>query len=128
MGSLHNVALERAGHGDIQGAFAIVASIRDEAKVREVMSYVVRRAIDNGHTPVVGPAIEAMQELAIAAQDAPLLLEAAERWYTVGSENKARSSFAQAMKLIDAGQREVDRRGCGACRRIGMAPRCCRQA
>jgi hypothetical protein len=105
--SLQNLALERAGHGDIQGAFAVVASIRDEAKVRAVMSYVVRRAIDNGHTPVVGPAIEAMQELAIAAQDAPLLLEAAERWYTVGSENKARSSFAQAMKLVDAGQAKL---------------------
>jgi tetratricopeptide (TPR) repeat protein len=104
---LHNLALARAGRGDIQGAFAVVAKLRDEARVRRVMSYVVRRAIDSDHTPVVGPAIEAMQEMAIAAQDAPLLLEAAERWYTVGSENKARSSLAQAMKMTDAGQAKL---------------------
>ena len=104
---LHNLALARAGRGDIQGAFAVVARLRDEAKVRQVMSYVVRRAIEGDHTPVVGPAIEAMQEMAIAAQDAGLLLQAAERWYTVGSENKARSSLAQAMKLIDAGQAKL---------------------
>ncbi len=101
---LNNLALARAGRGDIQGAFAIVAKLRDEAKVRQVMSYVVQRAIDSDHTPVVGPAIEAMQEMAIAAQDAGLLLHAAERWYTVGSENRARSSLAQAVKMVDAGQ------------------------
>jgi hypothetical protein len=103
-GVLHSVAVARAGRGDIQGAFAIVAKLRDEAKAREVMSYVVQRAIEKGHTPVVGPAIEALQELAIAAQDAGLLLQAAQRWDTVGSENRARISLAQAMKMIDVGR------------------------
>jgi hypothetical protein len=102
--ALHNLALARAGRGDIQGAFVAAAKLRGEAKLRDVMSYIVRRAIDSDHTPVVGPAIEALQELAIAAQDAGLLLQAADRWYAVGSENKARNSFAQAMKLVDAGQ------------------------
>jgi tetratricopeptide (TPR) repeat protein len=104
---LNNLALARAGRGDIQGAFVVVAKLRDEAKVRQVMSYVVLRAIDSDHTPVVGPAIEALQEMAIAAQDAGLLLQAAERWYTVGSENKARGSLARAMKMIDAGQAKL---------------------
>ena len=64
----------------------VVAKLRDEAKVRQVMSYVVLRAIDSDHTPVVGPAIEALQEMAIAAQDAGLLLQAADEsglwWWT----------------------------------------------
>jgi len=110
---LNNLAVARAGRGDIQGAFAIVASLRDEARARQLMSHVVQRAIDSDHTPVVGPAIEALQEMAIAAQDAGLLLEAADRWYTVGSENKARSSLAQALKIIDAGQAELTRTDSG---------------
>jgi hypothetical protein len=105
--ALHNLALMRAGHGDIQGAFGVVAKLRDEAKVREVMTYVVRRAIDNGHTPVVGPAIEALQEMALAAQDAGLLLQAADRWHEVGSDNKARNSLVQATRLIDSGQAKL---------------------
>jgi hypothetical protein len=100
--ALNNLALARAGHGDIQGAFAVVAKLRDDAKQRQLMSYVVRRAIESDNTPVVGPAIEALQQLALAAEDAESMLQAANYWDAVGSENNARSSLSQAMKMVDA--------------------------
>jgi hypothetical protein len=99
--ALHNLALARAGHGDIQGALAAAAELRDEARVREVTSYIVRRAIDSGHGPVAGPAIEALERRAAAAQDAGLLLRAAAGWYAVGNEEDARRSLADAMKMAD---------------------------
>lgn len=102
--ALHNLALMRAGHGDIQGALGIAAKLSDENRIRDVTSYIVRRAIDNGHGPVAGPAIQAMEQQAGAAKDAGILLQAAHYWYDVGEEDEARRSLAQATKMTGEGQ------------------------
>src|SRR6185369_9254086 len=99
--ALNNLALARAGRGDIDGAIIAVAKLRDEAKARDVLSYVVRRAIDSGHEPVVGPVIEALERRAGDA-DAALLLQVANSWIAVGGEGKARASLSAVMKLVDA--------------------------
>ena len=101
--ALNNLALARAGRGDIDGAIIAVAKLRDEAKARDVLSYVVRRAIDSGHEPVVGPVIEALERRAGDA-DAALLLQVANSWIAVGGEGKARASLSAVMKLVDARQ------------------------
>jgi hypothetical protein len=49
-----------------------------------VTSYVVRRAIDSGYGPVAGPAIEALEQQAVATQNAGLLLQAASDWHVIG--------------------------------------------
>ncbi|PDT73323.1 hypothetical protein CO675_31350 [Bradyrhizobium sp. C9] len=100
---LHNLALARADHGDIQGALAIVDQLSNGAKVRDVTHWLVQRAI-SGHGAVMAPAIERLQQLAVTAHDPDLLLEAAEAWYAVGNESKAREDLAQVMKMGEGGQ------------------------
>jgi tetratricopeptide (TPR) repeat protein len=102
--ALHNLALERADRGDIQGALAATAKLRDDTKVRDVTSWIIYRAIDGGHGPVAGPAIESLQQIAFAARDVGLLLRAAQYWYAIGNEDNARNAMSQAMKRVDAGQ------------------------
>ena len=102
--ALNNLALARAGRGDIDGAIIAVAKLGVEAKAREVLSYVVRRAIDSGHGPVVGSVIETLERRAGDAQDAALLLQVANSWIAVGGEGKARASLSVVMKLVDARQ------------------------
>ncbi|NPU14757.1 hypothetical protein HL666_28690 [Bradyrhizobium sp. 83002] len=101
---LHNLALMRADHGDIEGALNVVAKISDEAKMRDVTAWVVTRAILGGHGPVAGPAIAAVQQQARTTQDARLWLEAASDWSQIDNETEARSALAEAMKLIKQGQ------------------------
>ena len=67
-----------------------------------MLSYVVRRAIDRGHGPVVGPVIEAFDRRAGDAQDAALLLQVANSSIALGGEGKARASLSVVMKLVDA--------------------------
>jgi hypothetical protein len=98
---LHNLALARAGHGDILGALDAASELRDEAKIHDVTSYVVRRAIDSGYGPVAGPAIEALEQQAVATQNAGLLLQAASDWHVIGEEELARQSLVAAMKVAD---------------------------
>jgi tetratricopeptide (TPR) repeat protein len=100
--ALQNLAIIRAGHGDIQGALAVVAKLRDGAQVREVTSYVAGNAIGDGYGPVAGPAIEALEQLADIEQDAGLLLRSAHDWYAVGNEDNARNNLSNAMKIADA--------------------------
>jgi hypothetical protein len=102
--ALHNLALARGGRGDMDGAIIAAAKLLDEPKIREVLSYVVLNAIENGYGPVAGPAIETLEQRAAAAQDARLLIYAARAWNNTGNEDHARNSLSQAMKLIDAGQ------------------------
>jgi tetratricopeptide (TPR) repeat protein len=102
--ALNNLALARAGRGDIEGALDVAAKMGSEAEIRNVTSYVVRRAMDEGHGPVAGPAIEALQQQARAAQDISLLLQATNAWFKIDNEKEARQSLAEAMKL--AGQRQ----------------------
>jgi tetratricopeptide (TPR) repeat protein len=99
--ALQNLALDRGGHGDIQGALAVVTKLRDAAQVREVTAHVAGNAIDNGYGPVAGPAIEAMEQLAYMEQDAGLRLRTAHDWYAVGNEEKARNNLSEAMKSAD---------------------------
>jgi hypothetical protein len=99
--TLHNLALARAGHGDIQGALEVAAQLGDENRIREVTSYIVRRAIDSGHGPSTGPAIHAVEQQASAAQDVSLQLQAANYWYEVGDVENARRSLAQFLKMWD---------------------------
>jgi hypothetical protein len=98
---LQNLALMRAGHGDIQGALAAAAKVGGAFKVRMSTSAVVRRAIDSGYGPVVGRAILALQQSAGAVGDAGLLLQSAAYWYAVGNEDNARSALSTAMKIAD---------------------------
>jgi hypothetical protein len=100
-GALHNLALARAGQGDIQGALDVAARLGDERRVRSVTSSIVRRAIDNGHGPGAGPAIQAMERQAGAAQDASLLLQAVNDWHELGEEENARRSLVQALKMAE---------------------------
>jgi tetratricopeptide (TPR) repeat protein len=97
--ALHNLALARARRGDIDGALIAAAKLRDEAKVREVTSYVVRSAIDGGFGPITAPAIETLEQRAAAAQDTGLLLQAGGDWHSVGKESEARRSLDQAEKI-----------------------------
>jgi hypothetical protein len=106
--AFNNLALARAGHGDIQGALDVAAQLRDEKRVREVTSYVVRRAIDGGHGLIAGPAIRVMEHQASAAQDASLLLKAANYWHEFGEEEDARRGLAQALKMAEERQSTLD--------------------
>jgi tetratricopeptide (TPR) repeat protein len=99
--ALQNLAIMRAGHGDIQGALAVVAKLRDGAQVREVTSYVAGNAIDDGYRAVAGPAIDALEQLADIEQDVGLLLRSAHDWYAVGNEDNARNTLSRAMKIAD---------------------------
>jgi hypothetical protein len=102
--ALHNLALARADRGDIQGALDVADEVRDEEKILNVRSAIVRRAIDNGHGAIAGPAIQAMEQQADAAQDASLLLQAANYWYQVGEEEDARRDLTQALKMTEERQ------------------------
>lgn len=106
--ALSNLALSRAGRGDIDGALIVAAKLRDEVKVREATSYVVKRAIDVGYGSAAGPAIETLEQRAIAAQEARSLLVVAKAWYDTGSEDKARNSLSQALNLVDTGAPPLD--------------------
>ncbi len=114
--ALHNLALIRADHGDIQGALGIVAKLNDASRARDVTFYIVRRAIDGGHGPIVGPVIQSMEQQAGAAKDAGLLLQAANYWYEVGQEDDARRCLTQAIKMTGEGQSSLtaDQRGVAA--------------
>ncbi len=98
-GALINLALARAGRGDVDGAIAAATKVRDDAKVRETISYVVKRAIDTGHGAAAAPAIEVLEQRAGTAQDAPLLLAAANAWYMTGDEDRARDDLAQVLTM-----------------------------
>jgi hypothetical protein len=106
--SLNNLALARGGRGDIDGALIAAAKLLDEAKVRQVIYYIVWNAIDNGYGPVAGPAIETLEQRAAAGQDVRLLIYAASAWNATGSEESARNCLSEAMKLVDAGQVSLD--------------------
>ncbi|MGY4418330.1 hypothetical protein ACVWY2_000755 [Bradyrhizobium sp. JR6.1] len=97
--ALNNLALARAGRGDVIGAVAAAVKLGDDAKVRETISYVVRRAIDTGHGAAAAPAIEALEQRAGAVQDAPLLLAAANARYTTGDEGRARDGLSQLLAM-----------------------------
>jgi tetratricopeptide (TPR) repeat protein len=98
---LHNLALARARRGDVQGALAAVAKLSNEVKVRDVTSYVVRSAIESGHGPVAGPAIESLQQIATTTRNVGLLLHVTEGWLAVGNEASARKSLSQALRIRD---------------------------
>ncbi|PAY06264.1 hypothetical protein CK489_25510 [Bradyrhizobium sp. UFLA03-84] len=97
--ALINLALARAGRGDVDGAIAAATKVRDDAKVRETISYVVKRAIDTGHGAAAAPAIEALEQRAGTAQDAPLLLAAANARYMTGDEDRTRDDLAQVLTM-----------------------------
>lgn len=98
---LHNLALARARRGDIEGALAAVAKLSNGVKVRDVTSYVVQNAIESGHGPVAGPAIESLQQIAYSTRNVGLLLHAAEDWLAVDNEANARKSLSQALRTRD---------------------------
>jgi tetratricopeptide (TPR) repeat protein len=102
--ALHNLALARAGRGDIKGALAVVPKLHDGIKVREVTYWVVHRAIDNGYGPVAAPAIESLQQIAYINQNVGLLLRAAEGWLAIGNEANARESLSLALEKRGAPQ------------------------
>jgi tetratricopeptide (TPR) repeat protein len=106
--ALNNLALARAGRGDIEGALDVTAKMGNDTKMREVTSYVVGRAIDAGHGPVAGPAIEALQQQARAAQDISLLLQAANASFQVDNEKDARRGLDEVMKLVRERQASLD--------------------
>ncbi|MFC5324219.1 hypothetical protein [Bradyrhizobium oligotrophicum] len=106
--ALNNLALARAGRGDIEGALDVAAKIGSEAEIRSATSYVVRRAIDDGHGPVAAPAIEALLQQARAAQDVSLLLQAANAWFQVDNEKEARRELDEVMKLVRERQTPLD--------------------
>ena len=97
--ALNNLALDRAGRGDIQGALDAAGELRDGTKIREVTFYVVKRAIDSGYGPVAGPAILAAEHQAVAARDSGLLLQVAKDWYDVGDEEGARRILAEVTEM-----------------------------
>jgi hypothetical protein len=107
--ALQNLALDRAGRGDIDGGLAAVDKLSDGVKVREVASYVVTRAIDSGHGPVAGPAIERLQQIAHIVHDVGFLLRAADGWWAVGNEDKSREALSEALEIRAQDQIQLDR-------------------
>lgn len=106
--ALHNLALARAGRGDIEGGLAAVDKLSDGVKVRQVTSYVVRRAIDTGHGQVAVPAIERLQQIAYIVHDVGLLLDAAKGWHAVGNASKSREAMSQALDMRAQDQVQLD--------------------
>jgi hypothetical protein len=102
--AIHNLSLVRADHGNILGALDAASELRDETKIHEVTAYIARRAIDNGHGPVAAPAIEVPEQQASATRNVGLLLKAANDWYEVGDETKARRGLDEAMTISKEGQ------------------------
>jgi hypothetical protein len=98
--ALANVASSRADHGDIQGALDVVAKLGDAAGARGTITEIVRRAIEDGYGPVVGPVIEVLQQQARVVQDAGSMLQAANFWYEAGNEERARQSLDEAMRVV----------------------------
>jgi hypothetical protein len=98
---LHNLALFRAGRGDVEGALALVGKISDGKKAREVTGYVVRAAIANGHGPDAALAIEALRRIADTVPNAELRMTVAESWYAVGREDDARRTLSLVLKERD---------------------------
>jgi hypothetical protein len=99
--ALRTLALARADRGDVPGAFDATARLRDQKRAREVTPHIVSRAIDNGHGPIAEPAIRAMEQQASAAQDARVLLQAADDWRKVGDKEDARRVLSQTLQMLD---------------------------
>jgi hypothetical protein len=97
-GALTNLALARAGHGDIQGALDVADELGDDTKVLQLSSLIARRAIDTGNSSMAEPAILATEQQAYAAGDMELVLQAAKYWYEVGKERDARGDLASALE------------------------------
>lgn len=97
--ALSNLALIRAGHGDVRGALDVADEIRDEAKVRESWFYIARRTIDTGHGPAAPPAILAIEQEGFAIGNAGLVLRAAKYWYEIGEQSEARKVVASAVEM-----------------------------
>lgn len=98
--ALINLALARAGRGDVSGAIIAAAKLRDDGKIGETTFYVAKRAIDGGYSSLVGPALDIVEQRASAAQDAHTLLAAANTRYEIGKEDKARDDLAQALTMV----------------------------
>ncbi len=101
--ALDNLALARAGRGDMLGALDVASELEDEAKIHEATASIARRAIDSGRGAVAGPAIEALQQQAAATQNAHLLLLAASDWHDVDEDVRARQWLEEAIRI--AGER-----------------------
>lgn len=99
--ALQNLALVRAGHGDILGALDVAGELRDETKIHEATLSIAANAIYSGYGPVARPAIEALEQQAKADQNARLLLHAAKDWHEVGEQEFARQRLAEAMMTAD---------------------------
>jgi len=101
-GALHNIAVLRADRGDIAGAVAIVGKIQDRATAADVTSWVIQRARMSGYGDATRPAVESLEQAALAMSEPNLLIDAADHWRQLGVEDAARNALAQALRV--AGQ------------------------
>lgn len=103
--AFNNLALRRSRRGDVRGALEMASQVGDGIKMREVISYVVRAALDGGYGVATVPAIDRLAALARANGNANLLTEVAAATNRLGQKDKARDLLAEALAL---GRRNAD--------------------
>lgn len=98
-GAFNNLALARSRRGDIAGAIEMTQQVGDGTKMREVLSAVIRTALDAGHGVAVLPAIDRLATMARANGDANLVIQAGSFANSASQKDKARSMLAEALVL-----------------------------
>jgi tetratricopeptide (TPR) repeat protein len=103
--AFNNLALMRSRRGDVRGALEMASQVGDGIKMREVISSIIRAALDGGFGVVAVPAIDRLAALARANGNAKLLIEAASATNRLDQKEKAREMLAEALAL---GRRGAD--------------------
>ena len=101
--AFNNLALARSHRGDIRGALEIASQVGDGIKMREVISYVIRAALDGGYGVAAVPAIDRLAALARTNGNATLLIDAASATNRLDQKGKARDMLAEALALGRSG-------------------------
>jgi hypothetical protein len=103
--AFHNLALARSGRGDIRGALEMASRVGDGTRMRDVVSNIVRVALDSGYGTAAVPAIDLLAALARANGSVNLLIKAASATNRLDQKDKARDMLAEAVAL---GRRGAD--------------------
>jgi tetratricopeptide (TPR) repeat protein len=101
--AFNNLALARSRRGDVRGALEMTSQVGDGVKMREVISYIIRAALDGGHGVAAVPAIDRLAALARANGNVTLLIDAASATNRLDQKDKAREMLAEALALGRSG-------------------------
>lgn len=95
--ALQNLALQRAGRGDVAGALALVEKIRDVAQRRDAIFDAVKNARASDPRPAAMAVLERLKQTAVDEGDANLLVKVATEMHRLGDASEARMALAQAL-------------------------------